>query len=58
MHLTSSHTPGIKKGFIEGEGLRLLRTNSSITMFEEGIFNIKSRLAVRAYPKNDTYNVV
>ena len=28
-HFTSPHPPGVKKGFIKGEALRLLRTNSS-----------------------------
>ena len=28
-------TPGVKKGFIKGEALRLLRTNSSKNIFEE-----------------------
>ena len=27
-HFSSSHPPGVKKGFIKGENLRLLRTNS------------------------------
>jgi len=29
------HPPGAKKGFIKGEALRLLRTNSTKTAFEE-----------------------
>ena len=29
-NLYSCHPPGVKKGFIKGEALRLLRTNSSV----------------------------
>ena len=49
-HYTSCHAPGVKKGFIKGEALRLLRTNSSETKFEENICNFKSNLRVRGYP--------
>ena len=45
-HFTSSHTPGVKKGFIKGEALRLLRTNSSKKIFEEKIKAFKSRKLV------------
>ena len=34
-HFSSWHPPGVKKGFIKGEALRLLRTNSSKNIFEE-----------------------
>ena len=48
-HFSSCHAPGVAKGFIKGEALRLLRTNSSLrTLFEENINNFKSRL--RDYP--------
>ena len=50
-HYTSRHAPGVKKGFIKGEALRLLRTNSSETKFEENIYNSKSHLRVRGYPE-------
>ena len=36
----------------ESEALRLLRTNSSKTTFEENINNFKRRLRVRGYPDN------
>ena len=39
-----------KRGFIKGKALRLLRTNSYETTFEESIFNFKSRLITRGYP--------
>ena len=51
-HFSSRHPPGVKKGFIEGEALRLLRTNSSKHIFEENIQNFKSRLRERGYPEN------
>ena len=38
---TSCHPPGVKKGFIKGEALRLLRTNSSRFNFEENIAKFK-----------------
>ena len=41
---------GVKRGFIKGEALRLLRTNSSETTFHESISNFKSRLITRGYP--------
>ena len=36
-HFTSCHSPGVKRGFMKGEALRLLRTNSSETMFEDNL---------------------
>ena len=50
-HFTSSHPPGVKKGFIKGEVLRLLRTNSSKKIFEEKIKAFKSNLLERGYPE-------
>ena len=32
-HFTSCHNPGVKRGFIKGEAIRLLRPNSSKTTF-------------------------
>ena len=34
-HFSSCHPPGVKKGFIKGEALRLFRTKSSKNIFEE-----------------------
>ena len=48
-YFSSCHPPGVKKGFIKGEALRLLRTNSSEKMFEENITNFKQRLRMRGY---------
>ena len=43
-HFSSCHQYGVKRGFIKGGALRLLRTNSSKTLFEENLKNFKSRL--------------
>ena len=51
-HFTSCHPPGVKRGFIKGEAIRLLRTNSSKTTFEKCLTNFKRRLEARGYPKN------
>ena len=51
-HFSSSHPSGVKKGFVKGEALKLLRTNSSRTTFEENIYKFKSRLLARGYPKS------
>ena len=40
----------MKKGFIKGEALRLLRTNSSQITFERNIRNFHNRLLERGYP--------
>jgi len=42
--------PGVKRDFIKGEAIRLLRTNSSQTTFEECHANFKRRLKTRGYP--------
>ena len=34
-HFTSCHPPSVKKGFVKGEALRILRKNSTETTFEE-----------------------
>ena len=41
--------PGVKKGFIKGEALRLLRTTSSEKTFVENIINFEQRLRMRGY---------
>ena len=51
-HFTSCHPPGVRKGFIKGEALRLLRTNPSKASFEENITQFKRRLRDRGYPDN------
>ena len=49
---TTRHPPEGKKGFVKGEALRLLRTNSSIKTFEEIITIFKKHLMERGYPQN------
>ena len=56
-HFTSCHAPGVKKDFIKGEALRLLRTNSSETLYEDNIKKFKTRLRERGYPDNLINNV-
>ena len=51
-HFSLCHPPGVKRGFIEGEALRLLRTSSTKATFEEKIKHFESRLIKRGYPKN------
>ena len=51
-HCSSCHPPGVSKEFIKGKALRLLRTNSSKTVFEESIRNFYVRLRIRGYPRH------
>ena len=51
-HFFSCHPPGVGKGFIKGEALRLLRTNSSAKSFVEIITQFKTRLRARDYPNS------
>jgi len=51
-HFQPAIPPGVKRGFIKEEALRLLRTNSSKTSFEESMTNFKTHLLERGYPKN------
>ena len=51
-HFDSCHPPGIRKGFIKGEALSLLRTNSSKAKFDEHIALFKQRLCHRGYADN------
>jgi len=50
-HFNSCHPPGVQNGFIRGEALRLFRTNSSKTTFEESLVKFKQRLRIHGYPK-------
>ena len=50
-HFKSCHPTGVAKGFVRGEALRLLKTNSSKNKFEENIQNFKTRLISRDYPE-------
>ena len=51
-HFTSCHPPSVKNGFVKGEALRILRTNSSKDTFEENISKFKRHLRDRGYPLN------
>ena len=46
----SCNPPGVKKGFINGEAFRLLKTNSSQITFERSIRNFQNRLLERGAP--------
>ena len=46
-HFSTCHPSGVKRRFIKGKALRLLRTNSSETLFEESITNFKTHLLER-----------
>ena len=50
-NLLKCHSPDVKSGFIKGEAMRLLRTNSSKTTFEESLVKFKQHLRTRGYPK-------
>jgi len=49
-HFSSCHPPEVKKGFIKGEALRLLRTNSSKLAFNTTIKQFKTNLIARGVP--------
>ena len=51
-HFTSCRPPSMKNGFVKGEALRILRTNSSKDTFKENISKFKRHLRDRAYPRN------
>ena len=51
-HFKSCQPPAVKKGFIKGEGQRLLRTNSSEETFVENIRTFKLHLRARGYPNH------
>ena len=52
LHFTSSHPLGVKKGFVKGEALRLLRTNSNETDFLAQLKQFEARLYTRGYPED------
>ena len=49
---SSCHPPGVRKGLIKGEALRLLRTNSSKKTFEDDNRQFKRKLRARGYTDN------
>ena len=46
----SCHPPGVKEGFIKGEALRFLRTNSSHSTFDKNMQSFITSLKNRGYP--------
>ena len=48
----------LKKGFVKGEALRILRKNSSETTFEEKHSNVKKLLMDRGYPQTLIENLI
>jgi len=57
-HFSSCHPPCVKRGFIEGEALRLLKTNSSKTLFKEMIKNFKKQLQENGYRESFLQNTL
>ena len=51
-HFSTCRPSDVKRGFIKGEALTLLRTNSSKTLFEESVINFKTHLLERGYLEN------
>jgi len=51
-HVSSCYPQGVRKGFIKGEALRLLRTISLAKSFVENITQFKTCLCARDYPNN------
>ena len=51
-HFSSCHPLGVKKGFIKGEALRLLRTNSSEHEFKTKISHFRANLIERGYSES------
>ena len=51
-HFASCHPPGVKHGFIKGEAIRLLRTNSPKEILEEGLLKFNERLRAGGYLEN------
>ena len=51
-HFSSCHPLSVKRGFVKGEALRLLRTNSVTESFEFKKLQFLTRLLERGYPKS------
>ena len=49
---STCHLPGVKKGFVKGEALRLPRTNSLKGIFEDNVKEFKTQLYLRGYLNN------
>ena len=57
-HFSSSHPLSVKKGFIKGEALRLLRTNSVKEIFELRKLEFLTRLLERGYHRELAENIL
>lgn len=57
-HFSSSHPLSVKKGFIKGETLRLLRTNLAKETFELRKLEFLTRLLERGYPRELAENIL
>ena len=53
-HFKSSHPPEVKKGFVKGETIQLLRTNSNENNFWTQINNFKKWLLEKEYKETQT----
>ena len=56
-HFSSSHPLSVGKGFIEGETLRLLRTNPADQIFELRKLEFVTRLLELGYPRELAENI-
>ena len=57
-HFSSSHPLSVKKGFVKGEALRLLRTNSVKKTFELRKLEFLTRLLARGCPRELAENIL
>ena len=53
-HFSSCHQPGVRKGFIKGEALRLLRTNSLVKSFRREYHTIQNTPPCERLPQQSS----
>ena len=58
VHILHMSPSRVKKGFVKGEALRLLGTNSKKETFEKNIDKFKTHLMETGYPRNFIYNTL
>ena len=51
-HYSSCHPPGVKRGFIKGDGYQTSKNKLLGKNFQEAMCNFKTRLEARGYPKS------
>jgi len=56
--ISSCHPLSVKKGFVKGEALRLLRNNSVQESFENDKLNFAKRFYCRGYPQEFVTNTL